>query len=142
MDPRDFQTLAEKLASGTSPAEMRTAISRSYYAVYNVGVELLNGMGFRSKEGPSGHTDVEFKLSNSTNIEVEKIGSQLADLRSKRIQADYRLDAPTVEGNSTAMATARQAKRMIKTLDTQCSGPKRGAIIKGIEQYLRKIFPE
>jgi hypothetical protein len=31
MDPHDFLTLAERLAGGTTAAEFRTVVSRSYY---------------------------------------------------------------------------------------------------------------
>lgn len=54
MNPREFQQLASKLANGNSPAEFRTAISRGYYAAYNVGVEALEQMGFRISEVPLG----------------------------------------------------------------------------------------
>ena len=40
MDPRAFHALAQKLASDPAPAECRTAVSRAYYATFNVGAEL------------------------------------------------------------------------------------------------------
>jgi hypothetical protein len=139
MDPREFQELAESLANGVSPAEMRTAISRAYYSVYNVGLEMLKGMGFQISEGPSGHKDVEHWLSNCGNITVQKVGSQLAELRSRRIQADYRLDKREVEAPKTARVLVQQASRMIKVLDECGAGPEREDLIRGIREYLEKI---
>ena len=37
MDPRDFHSLAARLARGNTPAEFRTAIGRAYYAVTLAG---------------------------------------------------------------------------------------------------------
>lgn len=141
MDPRDFQKLAAKLASGQSPSEIRTAISRAYYSVFNVGVELLKGIGLRVSEGPGGHGEVEHRLSNSANINVEKVGSQLSDLRSRRIRADYRLDNKKIENPKNAKALVQQAHKMIQTLDTCFTGPHREEIVSAIQEYLQKIVP-
>ena len=92
MDPREFHRLAAQLVGGTSPAEFRTAVSRAYYAAYNVAVQILEEMGFRVSRGPAGHGEVQNRLSNCGDGEVIRVGSQLATLHSKRIQADYRLD--------------------------------------------------
>lgn len=139
MDPRDFQTLAAKLASGKSTSEIRTAISRAYYSVFNVGVELLKGIGLGVSEGPSGHGEVEHRLSNSANMDVEKVGSQLSDLRSRRIRADYRLDKKEIENQKNAQALAQQARKMIQTLDTCFTGPHREEIVSAIGEYLQKV---
>ncbi len=139
MDPRDFQKLAAKLASGKSPSEIRTAISRAYYSVFNVGVELLKGIGSGVSEGPGGHGEVEHRLSNSANINVEKVGSQLSDLRSRRIRADYRLDKKEIENQKNAQALVQQAHKMIQTLDTCFTGPHREEIISAIREYLQKF---
>src|SRR5438046_1576262 len=117
MDPREFQRLASQLVGGTSPAECRTAISRAYYATYNVAVEILKDMGFPISKGPTGHRDVQNQLSNSGDAEVMKVGSQLTDLHSRRIQADYRLDRTDVENIKTAHTLVEQARKMIQTLD-------------------------
>jgi len=139
MNPREFQTLAAKLASGRSPSEIRTAISRAYYSAFNVGVELLEGIGLGVSKGSSSHGEVERKLSNSANIDVEKVGSQLSDLRSQRIRADYRLDKKEVENHKNALALVQQAHKMIQTLDTCFAGPHRGEITRAIREYLEKI---
>ena len=138
MDPREFQQLASKLILGASVSEFRTAISRAYYATYNVGVEILVRMGFQIGKGPGGHGDVWKRLSNSGHTEVEKVGSQLNDLRSKRIQADYRLNDQEVENQKTAQAIVEQANRMIKTLDECCSGSRCAQIVSAIREWERQ----
>lgn len=97
MDPRDFHQLASQLAQSSHTAELRTAISRAYYATYHVSVALLEAMGFRLSSGPAGHGEVRNRLSNSGDPEVMRVGSQLGQLQSQRIAADYRLHNISVE---------------------------------------------
>jgi hypothetical protein len=139
MDPQEFLQLASELVRGSRAAELRTAISRAYYAVYNVSVEILAGMGFRIDRGPGGHGDVQKYLGNSRDPEVEKIGSQLVDLHGRRIRADYRLDNKDIENQKTARALVEQAGRMIRTLDECRSEPRRAQIINAIRDWERKV---
>jgi len=135
MDPRHFQQLASELVNGSSVAHMRTAISRAYYASYNVSVEILKNMGFSISEGPSGHGQIQRYLNNCGNQNVNKIGSQIMDLHSRRIDADYRLNKTSVENPKTAKALVKQAEKMIDALDTHCFGSERISIIEAIKSY-------
>ena len=137
MDPREFHSLASKLAGNGSPVEVRTAISRAYYAVYHVGAEILREMGFRINRSASGHADVRFRLSNSGDTEVIKIGAQLGDLQNKRNEADYDLSKPGAENRKTAQAIVAQAGRMIRILDNCCQGSKRAQIVQAIHSWER-----
>jgi hypothetical protein len=142
MDPREFQTLASILVNGKTPAEIRTAISRAYYATHNVSAEILSRGGFRISEGPGGHGDVWNRLSNSGDTEVMKVGSQLSNLYAMRIHADYRLYRTDVENQKTAQGLVEQAKRMIKILDENFSGSKRAQIVKAIQDWEQKVSRE
>ena len=140
MNPREFQHLASRLAEkGNFPSEFRTAISRSYYAVYNVGVELLKGMGFSPKEGPGGHGDVSDHFNYSGEPAVTRVASQMIDLAARRRHADYKLRRNDVEKKLTAVTLVHQAERMIETLDKTCFGDKREQIIESIRDWKRKI---
>lgn len=138
MNPRDFQQLARTLVASTSPAQLRTAISRAYYAAYNVGVEFLEDMGFAISKTSKGHTQVEYRLNNSGNADVKNVAVQLGTLRIKRNHADYKLQDRTVENQKNAQALVQQATNMIQTLDTCCTGAQRQEIIEAIREYLRK----
>jgi hypothetical protein len=140
MNPREFQRLASELVTGKTPAEIRTAISRAYYATHNVGAEILSRVGFRISEGPGGHGDVWNRLSNSGDSEITKVGSQLSNLYAMRIHADYRLNRTDVENQKTAQGLVEQANRMIKILDENFSGPKRTEITKAIQDWEQKVF--
>jgi hypothetical protein len=140
MDPREFYTLASELAQKSRPSETRTAISRAYYAVHNVGVEILSEMGFRISKGSACHADVWDRLSNSGDSIIGSVGVKLADLHSKRILADYRLTRKEIENRITAQALVEVARAMIKALDECRSAPKRLQIIKAIQEWESKTY--
>lgn len=92
MEPKEFVIFAnELLKSKCGPPEVRTAISRSYYAAFHVSKNFLKEIGFEIKDGPSGHQEVNSHLNNSRMAEIISAASKLGDLRSRRIDADYRL---------------------------------------------------
>jgi len=139
MNARDFQQLASELVGGTSPAHFRTAITRAYYATYNVGVELLEGMGFRISRGSGGHGEVRMHLNNSGEGDISRVATQLGDLHGRRIHADYELGRTDVESQTTARALVQQARRMIQALDGCCAEPKRTRIIAAITVWKGKV---
>ena len=139
MEPRDFYRLAPQLVNSPHAAELRTAISRAYYATYNVGVALLEGMGCRLSKGPAGHGEVRNRLSNSGDPEVARVGNQLGQLQSQRIAADYRLDQRGVENPKTAQALVQQADKMIQILDGCLAEPKRSQIRRAIQEWERRV---
>ena len=141
MNPRDLCQLATRLVDGGSPVELRTAISRAYYAVYLVAVEHLEGMSFRISKGPGGHGEVQHHFNNSGNVDLQHVSSQLGDLHGKRIRADYQLDRRDVENPKTARALVAQTSQMIETLDRCCLGERRIQIIQAIRDWKRKISP-
>jgi hypothetical protein len=116
MNPRQYLELAERLAQGAGAAECRSAVSRSYYAVYNVAEQFLSRMGF-GKPGKNYHVALQQRLLNSQDDEVQRVGSQLGDLHERRLRADYHMDDKTTEHPKTAEAACRQARRMIEVLD-------------------------
>ena len=139
MDPREFHKLATELVAGTTPARIRTAISRAYYAAHNVGVEVLTGMGCRIERGPASHAGVWERLNNCGDKEVIKAGSQLGDLQSKRNKADYRLDNKDIEVQKTAQVLVEQSRRIIQILDGCRGGSRSVQIKKEIQEWERKV---
>ena len=135
MDPREFHTLARELVIRSRASEIRTAISRAYYAAHNVGAEILSDMGFSISKGSAFHADVWNRLRNSGNLDVNKVRIQLAELHSKRIHADYRLARKDVESQKGAQALVQLAGKMIQTLDECRSEPRRLQIIKAIQDW-------
>jgi uncharacterized protein (UPF0332 family) len=135
MDPREFLTLASNLVVGTSPAEIRSAISRAYYAIHHVSSEILSELGAQIKKSGDRHGYVWKCLSNSGDTEIIKVGSQLGDLQSKRNKADYDLANTSIESQKTAQGIVEQTKRMIQIIEGCRSEPKRTKIAKAIQEY-------
>ena len=141
MNPREFQELAEELAHGKRPAELRSAISRAYYAAYLVAVETLRGMSFRISKGSAGHAEVQRCLFNSGDPALAKIGSDLSDFRRTRNLADYDPGDKSVEEQAKAVVYVAMARKIIQALDTCQAEPQRSRIIAGINAYLKKLEP-
>jgi len=136
MDPQQFQYLASGLAEhGTSEPEFRTAISRSYYAVYNVGINLLKDMGFTIPRNSNPHVFMPQHFKFSGNIELIEAAEKIKDLKTKRQHADYELDRTDVEQQQNAKTHVYSADRVINTLEKQCYGNKRDQIIKNMKAW-------
>ncbi len=96
MEAREFHKLASALLADPKPAQIRTAISRAYYAIFNLAVQFLTGLGFGLPRNNK-HVAVQHRLQNCGDSEIARVGSQLTDLASKRVQADYDLGDKIIE---------------------------------------------
>lgn len=137
MDPRDFQALASRLASAGSPAELRSGVSRSYYAVFNVGAETLRTLGVFIGKGAAAHGEVQKCLSNAGDVAISAVASDLDALHSRRNRADYQLDRTDVEHVQTVQAVVAQAGKMIEILDSTFRGPQRAQLQAAIHRWRR-----
>ena len=131
MNPRDFHLLATRLAQG-SAAEIRTSMSRSYYAAFNVGAAILRDLGFQLGRGAAAHGEVVHCLANAGDKDVAALSAELLVLHGWRNRADYQLDKLAGEDSVTAKAVAGQAGRFIQLLDTAFAGPKRNSLRQSI----------
>jgi hypothetical protein len=89
-DPREFLELAKNLVSGDTPtqAQLRTAVSRAYYATHLAGRERLSETGKFSASGTGeDHLNVIAVLKSMDGA----LGDQLDRLRILRNRADYNL---------------------------------------------------
>jgi hypothetical protein len=141
MDPREFQRLATQLAGGGGPAQMRTATSRAYYAVYNVGAIFLNQIVPLSK-GAASHGQVQRLLANCKDADVIAVGNDLGALHSRRIDADYEMTDLNCENQKTVQATVVEAKDMIDVIDHAFTGSGSQSLKKTIQSYWTGILRE
>jgi uncharacterized protein (UPF0332 family) len=140
MDPIEFNNLASELAAGNTPAKVRTAISRAYYAAFLIGRELLkNKLGIPITETGKGHQDIKIYLNNSGDREFEEVSSKLSTLQRDRLQADYFPENGNVERFTKAKSSVEQAESIIKTMRTDINEPRRSKIIRSIQNYRRII---
>lgn len=84
MRAAEFQALAEQLLQGQTPAEIRSAISRAYYAAYHFGAEALGACGITIPRNASGHDQMYRYLHNSADTDAEEAAVSLHNLRARR----------------------------------------------------------
>src|SRR6516225_8151850 len=106
MNPRQYLELAAELAEGTRPADWRSAISRAYYAVFNVADEFLRRMGFQPPKKDY-HVILQRRLLVSKDNEIAGLGSDLGDFHVRRIRADYQMDDKGSENQNNARASLK-----------------------------------
>ncbi len=84
-DPHEFLAKASSLACGTDECSLRTAVNRSYYAVFLIARERL---GVTQTE--RAHEAVRDRLRRRNN--GERLARQMEQLYKLRTTADYDLD--------------------------------------------------
>jgi uncharacterized protein (UPF0332 family) len=113
MSGDDFFSLAQQLATGSSPAEMRSAVSRAYYSAFHIGLDLLEAVGIQVSRGAACHSQLPQILQNGDDDAMKKIGSKLDTLRGIRNIADYKLQDPQLEKKLRAIQELMLAKEII-----------------------------
>jgi hypothetical protein len=140
-DPREFQRLAIELAQRGGPAELRTAIGRAYYAVFNTSAEMLRRFKVPVTRNAAGHGEVLRYLGNSGDAELIDAGYKLGTLRARRNAADYDLTSSEAENANTVRSVVETARRILEVIDA-CQAPSRSAnVAAAIEAYLQKLRP-
>jgi hypothetical protein len=120
MNPSDFLTVARDLADKESPtaAELRTAVGRAYYALFNSAVLFLGKCGVAVRDTQQGHREVPKALRQCGDAQLRNVAADLDSLRTTRWEADYDMNAARPEHQKTVkkdVAHARQASRDLET---------------------------
>lgn len=139
MNPRDFLNTAKGLLERDNPANCRSIFNRSYYAAYNVGVNLLKNAGIPINENATGHGQVKNYLGNCDIQEIKEAQSKLSSLSSQRIRADYRLCEKSVEKRANAEKALLTAESIIESLDKFDSNDGKQKIRDAVDIYNQKI---
>lgn len=142
MNPRDFCSLAYTLTQEAkrkpSPERCRTAISRAYYAAYNVAIEILSKMDIHIQgTGGDKHDIVRQYLNNSGDQAIKTAKKELNDLHEDRKASDYldyKLKNFDPENPTTALSCVKVASSIIKRLDA-CSLDQK--IVKALKEHHR-----
>ena len=87
----DFQDTADRLARGAVEGDWRSAISRTYYAVFHYFREYFLSHGFDVGRGGQSHFNLYSGLSNCGLTPVAVLGRRVDQLRTDRTKADYNL---------------------------------------------------
>lgn len=138
MNWRDFLLLASRLATATTEADWRTAVSRAYYAAFHVARRLIADLRFTVPRADRAHQYLVFRLSNSSESAVEQAGRDLDTLRRLRNRADY--DETPAVTQPQAAAAVQLAEGIVKALDAARQEPARTQIAAAMIVYERDVL--
>jgi uncharacterized protein (UPF0332 family) len=96
MDGWDFFIVARKLSQSRLECDLRTSVSRSYFAAFNGIAAFLRTRVIRLPKGPEAHEKLVACLRNSGDVALEEVGEKLDELRRQRNTADYDMDADSL----------------------------------------------
>ena len=146
MDPRAFNQVAIDLVvrrPPTGPAAYRSAISRAYYAAFNVAADVLTGIGHSPGSGDGSHKKVAIYLQQSGDEDLDDAGKSIDQMRTLRNYDDYDMKRLDVEELSNARTTAEMARETIELLDEfTADAARREAAADAIARYKIKIHIE
>src|SRR4051812_21474612 len=131
MDPREFHRLAAVLTDGAGPAHWRSAASRAFYAVFNLGVLYLRDV-VPLRKGAQAHGQVRNLLATCSDPDLQRVGNDLGELHSRRIDADYDLGNVDAENVVTVRGIIVESEEMIQRIDRAFGGPAAQAIKQSI----------
>jgi uncharacterized protein (UPF0332 family) len=124
MYPQDFLNTANLLVNSSEQSDLRTSVSRSYYAVILFCRDYFaKNVGFLPEDLSSAvHKFVPQCFNESGSVEAQKIGKKIERLKQERTNADYHTLSKTVSGTK-AGDCLQLARKLINCL-----------ISKGVEQ--------
>jgi uncharacterized protein (UPF0332 family) len=94
MNGRDFLPVARMLAAGSGEAELRSAVSRAYYAAFHAARDLLDSLRFAVPRADRAHEYLYRRLNNCGLGLIVTAGRTLHSLRTRRNHADYEVGQP------------------------------------------------
>ena len=97
--PEKFLYTARNLYTANSEHDLRTAVGRSYYAVFGVVRELVASKGIELP-GRSEHNFLYELLKAQTEPKLKELGHDLRRLFTKRVTADYDFGATVTEDDA------------------------------------------
>ena len=121
---QEFLKTAQRLLTSNTEGDLRSAVSRAYYAVFHSFREWLKQFGVDIGIGGSAHSNLYFGLNNCGDPDVGRIADRIDALRSERVKSDYDLvirvlpttanncvsDAQTIISDFQALLTSRSAQ--------------------------------
>ncbi|SRR5260370_15467225 len=103
-----YYKLADELAKRADEAALRTAISRAYYYVYQLGLKRAETNGFKARPDEGIHKQLWRNFNASPDPDCRRLGELANRLMDKRIMADYRPTYPRISDEVPAMLTDAQ----------------------------------
>jgi len=140
MNPRDFRTLAFTLVGNNDEADLRSSISRAYYAAFHVASDFFTALGFRVPNAEQAHAYLWLRLSNCGDPHVVRGGRRLNRLRQQRNLADYDLRQPV--SSTSALYEVQEGDEIIDLLDSLSAGFRLTQIRDAMIVYERDVLKD
>jgi len=134
MNPLDFLDTATRLIATANPteADIRSAISRSYYAVYHYVLSWWKSNARFPDFKDRGHAKIQIALLNAGIPTVKDFSRDVKELNENRRKADYELGMRfELENGRTILDLAHRSIVVFNALD-------KVALAEGVSNYLRK----
>src|SRR5689334_13430925 len=108
MNGRDFLDSARRLSTSEHASDLRSSVSRAYYACYHAALSLCTGYGIRfSKNSTESHSKMPQCFDNCNVAIAKEVGKRLVSLREDRNSADYTMtDSMTEDAGNVALRIA------------------------------------
>jgi len=138
MDPKDFIDLSQALCKQINhEAALRSAVSRSYFGLYNLLYQFLVSHGISLSNGADAHKKTCHCFHNCNFTDIEKLALILEDLRRERNRADYNLSIDKFRDPNVASMTTIKARAAFNDfIKITSDHTNRNTIINGIKTYL------
>jgi uncharacterized protein (UPF0332 family) len=134
MDPLDFFATANRLKISQQEADIRTAIGRAYYAVFNYIRSYLASNNITLKHNFA-HRDLQTSIRNSGINEARELAQKIQELYDERRNADYEMGM-TGWNTKDCNLLVFKAQMVIRSFQNH-EGPD---LISGVKSYLRNTL--
>jgi uncharacterized protein (UPF0332 family) len=133
----DFQDTADRLAQGPTEGDWRSAVSRTYYAVFHYFRSFFLTYGVNVGQGGQSHFNLYTGLANCGHTSAETLGRQLDLLRSDRVKADYNL-SPLID-QAFAFKAVQRGRALVTDFQALLATVPAAQIAAGAKRYLKSI---
>jgi hypothetical protein len=90
MEGKEFLTVAQKLAQARTEASIRSAYSRAYYGIFNMGLKLLSDLGFILPKDAFSHELLYHRLNNCGISDINLLQVKSLQKRQRLFPTDRR----------------------------------------------------
>lgn len=139
MEGKAFLTTAQKLVKTRNEPDLRSAISRAYYAAYNCCIQSLRDIGFQFGKDFPAHEKVYQYLHNTGLADIEATARALNLLRKRRNRADYDMASTEFQDHFACQGDIARAQIIIGQIEKYSQEPLRTQLRNGVREYVTKI---
>ena len=117
MHPSEFLKVAENLCDCGGRANLRTSVSRSYYASFLTARDYAKKVMKKRIIGKSiDHSNVKKYLASDPDFEIRKLANVLLSLQDYRKRADYEMDDTKPEDQTIVGHIFNRAEAFVKII--------------------------